>query len=118
MVKTKLKHWDSALDKKKAQKCHALRRFQERHGLSFNSKIEAIFIKMIQTNMATFVERKSNRLTVWDVPYNLKIFRVFYDRDRKTVATVLPDKDRRRKSKCSKRMHDIVVKHFREKIKG
>lgn len=46
-------------------------------------------VKIIRTNKAKFIERQSNRLTVWEVEYtDQKLFCV-YDSNRHKIVTFL-----------------------------
>ncbi|MEI7475700.1 MAG: hypothetical protein WCK67_13075 [bacterium] len=48
------------------------------------------FVKQIQTGKADFIERKSNRLTIWAINYENQTLVFVYDKERKSIATVLP----------------------------
>lgn len=45
---------------------------------------------MIQNGNGIFIEKQSNRVTVWDLSLNSSVYRVVYDKDRKRIVTVLP----------------------------
>lgn len=75
-------------NKAKAQKRHSTIRALQRFGISLDHKKA---IEAIQGNTATFIERQSNRLTVWLIEQDSKRFPVVYDSTRKTIVTVLPN---------------------------
>lgn len=68
---------------------HANRRCKERFGVSLKKEEQQEVIKLIQRHEAVFVERQSNRITVWDVLYKNTDMRVVYDTSRKVIVTVL-----------------------------
>ena len=93
--------------KRKAQLIHAGRRFKERYGIYYKQHIEDHLKCAVHSNGAELVERQSNRVAVYDALYRVKkgdtddpqqvgrviIIRFVYDRNRKSVATVLPRED-------------------------
>ena len=78
------------MNKSRAQRSHAKRRFYERFGILLNRKDRQNLINQIQGNRAKFVEKESNRVSLWDVMVKGKIIRVVYDKDRKNIVTALP----------------------------
>ena len=76
--------------KTNAERKHASRRMLQRHGLEVGKTELGEMVKMIQDGEATFVERQSNRITVWDMDYIGRLLRVVYDKERKQIVTVLP----------------------------
>jgi len=74
-----------------SQTRHAQRRFLERTGLEVSKRELRGLSQAIRTERGRFVERQSLRVTVWDVPFEGRTFRVVYDKKRKTIVTVLPD---------------------------
>lgn len=65
-------------------------RASERYGI-FCSLADLVEISsIIRDQKAKFVERQSNRLTVWDLFYQGKEVRVIYDSHRKSIVTFLP----------------------------
>ncbi len=68
---------------------HANRRCKERFGVSLKKAEQRELVKLIQQHEAVFVERQSNRITVWDVFYKGRDMRVVYDKSRKAIVTVL-----------------------------
>ena len=55
-------------------------------------KLKEIILQ-IQKGKAEFIERKSNRLTVFRLNYESKIMDVLYDKKRKTIVTFLTPKN-------------------------
>ena len=84
------------LTKSQAERRHARRRAQERYGLEFNGTMNKAIIAQIQSGKATFVEKQSHRVSVWDVQIeDGALARIVYDRERKQVVTFLPMPKRR-----------------------
>lgn len=79
--------------KHKTIKRHAKMRASERFGINFSKQIHDEVIKTIQDGKAKFVEKQSNRITLFDVLVEGKECRVVYDKERKTIVTFL-NKDR------------------------
>jgi len=76
--------------KKRAQRIHAKRRAVERYGSELsNSKLNEI-CKSIQSNKGTFLGRSSHRTTIWEVNYNNIVYKVVYDKNRKSIVSFLP----------------------------
>ncbi len=76
----------------KTQACrkHFKARALERYGLELNRHDLRDIAKMIQRNSGQFIEKQSNRITVWEVTYKDTLLRVVYDKNRKVVVTALP----------------------------
>lgn len=72
--------------KKKTVKKHFFRRSLERVGVLLD---ENDLIRKIQNHELEFVERQSNRKTVFRIEYNSKKYRIVYDKVRKQIITVL-----------------------------
>ena len=62
----------------------------ERHGLSLNRHQHAELVKQIQTGQARFIEKQSNRVSVWAVKHEGSEIRVIYDKTTKNIVTALP----------------------------
>ncbi len=77
------------MNKNKAQKIHAKRRFLERHGIEFTAKKEQFFVDQIQSGKATFIQKRTNRISIFEVIYDGKPYQVAYDKHRHSIATVL-----------------------------
>jgi len=78
-----------AMSKLDCQRRHAKKRFLQRHGLDFNRNVRRFFEESIKKGTATFVYKQTGRITVWDVEYEGKIYRVIYDKQRHNIVTVL-----------------------------
>ena len=81
--------------KAKAQEIHARRRFEQRTGVVFSPKVNDEMAAQIQEHKAIFIERSSNRVTIWWVQHNGRWLPVVYDKSRKKIVTVLPKIDPR-----------------------
>lgn len=77
-------------NKKKAIKVHFQRRSLERIGVLLDEKE---LVKKIQNNELEFIERQSNRITVFRYKYQNKIYRLVYDKTRKQIVTILFEKE-------------------------
>lgn len=75
-----------------SERAHAKMRFMERHNLDFNRHIRREFERLILCKQTHLIEKQSNRVSVHDVIYEGKVYRVVWDRIRKTIITTLPDK--------------------------
>jgi len=76
--------------KKRAQIRHAKHRFETRFDTTLNDGEYLNLVKQIQDGEAEFVERQSNRVTVWNVALNEKVVRVIYDKRTKVIVSALP----------------------------
>ena len=72
--------------KKKNVKIHFQKRSLERVGVLLNEKV---IVNLIQENKLEFIERQSNRITVWRYVFMDKTSRVVYDKQRKQIVTIL-----------------------------
>lgn len=79
--------------KKLAQRIHAKKRLEERYGLTVNRKELREIISLIQGGNACFLERKSTRVTKWQLQYKGRDIIALYDKNRKNLITVLPQKN-------------------------
>ena len=80
----------SLRSKKHAQRHHAKQRALQRYGWQFNRHDLNLLAKRIQRGDARFVEKQSNRVTVWDIDINGETARVVYDKLRGQIVTFLP----------------------------
>ena len=80
--------------KVRALRIHAKRRLSERYGIAVNRVGLAEIVILIQSGKAKFLERQSNRVTVWDVTFRGQQIRVVYDTHRHAVVTALPVEER------------------------
>ncbi len=74
------------MGKIQALRLHAKRRALERYNFDLNRNTRKEIIAGIQQNKYKFLERTSNRTTVWLVHG----MRVVYDKSRKELITFLP----------------------------
>lgn len=72
--------------KKKTVKKHFFKRSLERVGVLLD---ENDLIRKIQNHELEFVERQSNRKTVFRLEYHDKKYRIVYDKVRKQIITIL-----------------------------
>lgn len=77
-------------NKSKTIYCHANRRCKQRFNVSLKRSEQRSIVSLIQQSKAVFIERQSNRITLWLVNYKEKAMRVVYDKHRKLIVTVLP----------------------------
>jgi hypothetical protein len=112
--------------KSTAQRIHAFNRFKQRTGLHFTKEVRSKFITMIKNGKTTCVQQQSLRITVHDVTYDGKVYRVIYDKNRENIVTVLPhNADIKERSphvdgvtkaeRKSKRLEDIFDKLKKER---
>lgn len=85
---------DPHLSKSQAQQIHARRQFRRRRNIDFTSELHHQVVEMISTHdaRARFLEKQSNRVSVWEVPVSGISCRVVYDRKRRNIVTVLPER--------------------------
>ena len=70
---------------------HAKRRAFQRYNIMPNDEELDVLVKRIQERQqVTFVERQSDRVTVWDLDVLGTLCRVAYDGQRKMISTFLP----------------------------
>ena len=80
--------------KVEGQREHAAVRSLERYGVWLDRSHQREIILQIQSGRdATFLERRSNRVSIWQVIYHGRPMRVVYDKKRHSLATVLPVAD-------------------------
>lgn len=77
------------ISKKRASQLHARRRSAQRTGIVLTDGRQKKIVQMIQSGKATFVRKRSNRVSTFDVLYCGELMRVVYDRKRKCLVTVL-----------------------------
>lgn len=76
---------------KKQQRLHVAKRSIQRYGKSLSAKTQDVMAQLIRAGKGTFVRRGSNRITVFDLPYNGLTYRVVYDKNTKQLASVLDE---------------------------
>lgn len=75
--------------KAKAQKSHAKRRASERLGVELNKEGYRALVAQIRDGRAKFLERQSLRVSLFAVDVAGSPAVAVYDRQRKTIATLL-----------------------------
>ena len=75
-----------------SQQIHAMRQFYSRFGRELTLKEYYTAIEDIQTNNAIFIEKKTNRISIFRVSCNNTPAIAVYDKLRKTIATFLTPK--------------------------
>lgn len=84
-------------DKTRSLRVHTKRRMSERFGKQINRRDIQAMVRAIQTfagsnvQSAKFVDRQSNRVTRWFVKHDGSWLPVVYDRNRRTIVTILPE---------------------------
>ena len=81
------------ITKADTQRAHAGRRALERFGIMFGPISQKEAIRQIQSGEAQFLHRTSNRVSVWIVDIQNKKLEVVYDKQRKTIVTILPGEE-------------------------
>lgn len=69
---------------------HAGLRAAQRYGICLGQKEHDEMVYQIKRQKAKFVERQSNRVTIWIVEIDGQKIKVCYDAHRKAVITCLP----------------------------
>jgi len=78
--------------KDKNIKHHAKQRFKQRLGTTLQKHEHVATVKAIQLNRAEFVRRTSPTRAIFLVAYRGELIQVVYDKRRKLIVTVLPEK--------------------------
>lgn len=68
---------------------HAKKRLAQRLGMTVNRHDLRAMVGLIQSNKAIFLERQSNRVTLWELEYGGEKFVAAYDKNRKVIITAL-----------------------------
>lgn len=76
--------------KKASQEEHFKRRMRERFGISISRKRYDELVGLIKSNKATLLEKQSLRVNKYKITIDSKDYIVIYDKNRKTLVTVLP----------------------------
>ena len=79
--------------KGKSERFHARRRFGERMGVTLTRKMHHDLVQRIREGKATFVERQSNRITLWRMNVKGESCVVVYDKARGNIVTVLDEEE-------------------------
>jgi hypothetical protein len=83
------------MGKQRAQESHARRRFYDRYGIQLTDALHQDLVRKIQDGRAVFVEKQSNRVSVFDLnvegqEIEALAVRVVYDRERHIIVSALP----------------------------
>lgn len=86
-----MKRWNLLRHRSKtdAEKKHAMRRFAQRFPRELTSLEYDFLVKHIQDGKAKFIEKQSNRVSVFQVKINEVTAIAVYDKSRKTIITFL-----------------------------
>lgn len=76
--------------KAKCQEKHARSRALERYALDLSGEDLLDMVAQIQDGRGTFIMRQSHRVSLFAVTVRGELVPVVYDRNRKTIVTVLP----------------------------
>lgn len=77
--------------KTKSNEIHAKKRAFQRTGHRCGLDTLNKFVKLIQNGEAEFIDRQSNNRTRWFVKYAERKIAVVYDKQRKSIITVLTE---------------------------
>jgi len=82
------------LSKTESQRIHARERFRRRKNIDFTDELHHEAVSMIrsQDSSASFVQKQSRRLSIWEIAITGIHCRVVYDCKRKNIVTVLPER--------------------------
>jgi len=72
--------------KEKAKASHHNRKTKERVKASVTNSLNSELAAKIQRSEGKFLEKKSNRLSVWEVEYLGSKYQAIYDKERKGIA--------------------------------
>ena len=78
--------------KKKSQYQHTQRRACERYGLTIGPKAYNELCQKIKDQNCVFLEKQSNRVSMFAVKMDQQWIPVIYDKERHSVVTFLPQK--------------------------
>jgi len=73
---------------------HSKMRFVQRHGLNVITRELKEMARAIMSNKGVFIEKKSLRVSVFELSFRGRQVVVYYDRVRHVILTVLPPKDK------------------------
>lgn len=76
--------------KTRANRIHAQRRADERYGVPLGRQGQRQIVAAIRAGRHRVVKQSSLTRAVCDVPHDGRIYRVVYDRSRKSIITFLP----------------------------
>ena len=78
------------MNKKRAQMRHARRRAKQRYGLDLSTDQLRAIANRIKDGRASLLRSCSNRVGIYQVPYQQQLLVVAYDRKRGQVSSFLP----------------------------
>jgi hypothetical protein len=78
------------MNKATSQMFHAMKRAAERYGVECTLEMYWRLKNRIQKKEARFIARKTNRITIWEVEQDGRIYKVAYDTKRHQIASFLP----------------------------
>jgi hypothetical protein len=83
------------MTKKQSERAHAQQRLAERYGLVVSGKEYKGIVRLIaessKTNpTARLIEYQSQRVSVWEVPWNDIMLKAVFDKFRQEIVTFLP----------------------------
>ena len=94
MAKRKRKRIKIKRTKEWSQNRHARKRFQQRFGVILTKDLKTRILNLIHKGYASFVEKQSNRISLFDIEVEGQKIRVVYDKIRKNIVSALyPDKE-------------------------
>lgn len=77
------------MSKTKQVKKHLRKRLSQRFEKRLTKELHKNIVFQIQKGIAEFIERQSNRITIWVVDVEGEKIKAVYDSNRKQVVTVL-----------------------------
>lgn len=77
------------MSKQKQIKRHLRKRLNQRFETRLTKDLHNNIVRQIQKGLAEFVERQSNRVTLWLVEIEGETIKAVYDSKRKQIVTVL-----------------------------
>jgi hypothetical protein len=85
---------DHQFSKSQAQRVHARKQFRRRKNINFTDALHDEAVNRIRNGDpgVRLVERSSNRVSIWQVVVEGRDCRVVYDRKRRNIVTVLPER--------------------------
>lgn len=75
--------------KSTSQYYHTRRRVAERYGLFLPFDCYRDLVRQVHDGSGRFLEKKTNRISIWEITLAGKKVRAAYDRRRGTIATVI-----------------------------
>ena len=79
-----------SMSKEKSQKKHTVMRALLRFGIELSNGMHESIVSSIQAGTAKFLEKQSNRVSVFKVDAEVQPVAVAYDKKRGSIATMMP----------------------------